>query len=248
MAEGVYLYAVCTEPAPTTGVSGLGGRPVRGLADDGLLAAVSTVDLDEFGEQGLRAHLEELTWLEQVARTHDEVVRALARRTPVAPVPLATVFLDDTAVRQRLRDHRAALREALHRVAGRHEWSVKAYAAPQAADGAAAAAGSGTAYLAARRRQQHTREAGARAAGASAERLHRRLLSAAVAGRCLPPQDPRLSGRREPMVLNAAYLVEDAGAGRLRQLVAELASSAPQMHVELDGPWPPYSFATLDPA
>ena len=44
--------------------------------------------------------------------------------------------------------------------------------------------------------------------------LHRSLSAAAVASHLYPPQDPQLSGHREHMVLNAAYLVEESAAPR----------------------------------
>ena len=68
----------------------------------------------------------------------------------------------------------------------------------------------------------------------------------AVAGRRLSPQDPRLTGRPEPMTLNAAYLVGADADEQFRAAVAELAVAHPDVTVELAGPWPPYSFATLE--
>ena len=44
-----------------------------------LTAAVGTVGLDEFGEEGLRRNLEDLDWLAATARAHDAVISAIAR-------------------------------------------------------------------------------------------------------------------------------------------------------------------------
>ncbi|HET6258099.1 MAG TPA: GvpL/GvpF family gas vesicle protein, partial [Pseudonocardia sp.] len=65
-----------------------------------------------------------------------------------------------------------------------------------------------------------------------------------VASRRYQPQDPRLSGRREEMVLNVAYLVDEAGADALRRLVEQ--HDGQSLRLELTGPWAPYSFATLE--
>jgi hypothetical protein len=46
------------------------------------------------------------------------------------------------------------------------------------------------------------------------------------------------------MVLNAAYLVDEAGAAAMRRLVEDRA--VPELHLELTGPWAPYSFSTLE--
>ena len=45
------------------------------------------------------------------------------------------------------------------------------------------------------------------------------------------------------MVLNAAYLVDEAGAAALRQAVDTV--DVPSLRLELTGPWAPYSFARL---
>ncbi len=58
------------------------------------------------------------------------------------------------------------------------------------------------------------------------------------------PQDAVLSGRREPMLLNGAYLVNRADQARFLELVGVIAddSLARGLSVEVSGPWPAYNF------
>lgn len=77
-----------------------------------------------------------------------------------------------------------------------------------------------------------------------AEALHAELSGLAVATRRYPPQDAGLSGRTETMVLNAAYLVDEGGAARLRAVVER---SAEGLQVTATGPWAAYSFAEPEP-
>ena len=79
-----------------------------------------------------------------------------------------------------------------------------------------------------------------------AEEIRRELTAAAIAARQLPPQDPRLTGRAEPMILNGAYLVPIDEGPAFRALAQRVGESHPGASVEVEGPWPPYSFATLD--
>ena len=96
-----------------------------------------------------------------------------------------------------------------------------------------------------RRRAERDRAArGLQDAAEAAEAAHREMSAFAVAGRRYQPQDPRLSGRREEMVLNVAYLVDEAGAEGLRRLVEQ--QQGEHLRLELTGPWAPYSFATLE--
>jgi hypothetical protein len=197
----------------------------------------------------LRANLERLDGLEHAARTHDAVVKAVADHAPVAPMRLATIFLDDDSVRRRLDEWFHALEQVLDRVEGRSEWSVKLIS-PAAGTtepaGATSRPVSGADYLRQKKEAGAVKAAREEESQQLAERVHETLSAHAVASRRLPPQDPRLTGHQGAMVLNAAYLVEaelgDAFAEEAR------ACGAQYPHVQLDvrGPWPPYSFAMLE--
>jgi hypothetical protein len=244
----VYLYAVTDADAPEPDVEeGVDGAPVRRVGTGRLAAVVSSVDAVRFGEDALKRSLEDVRWLEATARAHHGVVDAAALAGPVAPVRMATVYLDDSRVRALLTDSAAAFTAALDRVRGRVEWGVKGFAvAPDAPRDPEPDPGSGTgpgaSYLARRLAERRRAGHGHEAALEAAEAAHRALAATSLASRRYPPQDPRLSGRREEMVLNAAYLVKTEAA--LRQVVEEHTGRA--LRLELTGPWAPYSFATLE--
>jgi hypothetical protein len=248
----VYLYAVADavpgEHVPT-GVTGVDGTRVRVIFDGRLGAVVSTVDPLHFSEEALQRNLEDLTWLAETARAHHAVVEAVWQHHPVAPLRLATVYLDDDNVRALLRGKDAAFTAALDRIRGRREWGVKAFALARLnvdADRRAADTdlGPGAAYLL---RKRMARERGARAqqdVRDAAADLHRTLSAAAAASHLYPPQDPQLSRRGEHMVLNAAYLVEESDAAAF--ICTVQTWNSPHIDHELTGPWVPYSFATLE--
>jgi hypothetical protein len=253
MAEaGRYLYAVTRDVADAAvkGIDGISGAPVTLVAEGGLVAVVGTVDLEEFGEAALREHLEDLGWLERVAREHDHVVQAVAQLGPTAPLRLATICLDDDGVRDRLREWHDGLHAALDRVTGRAEWSAKVYVTAQqaGADGAEAdeTSGSGAAYLRRKQAQSRQRREAEQQGVDAARAIHEALSAVSVASRLLAPQDPRLTGHEGTMTLNAAYLVpvdaQDAFLGEGQRL----AAADTEVRLEVNGPWPPYSFATLD--
>ncbi len=131
---GLYAYAITRASASdVAGRTGIGDAPLRVVAAGGLGVVVSEVDLEEFGEDGLRRNLEDLRWLETVAVAHDRVARQVAELAPTAPLRLATVFLGEDSLRARLAEWRDDAEHALDRIAGRSEWSVKAYVDPTAA-------------------------------------------------------------------------------------------------------------------
>ncbi|MEV4582857.1 GvpL/GvpF family gas vesicle protein [Nonomuraea jabiensis] len=249
---GTYLYAVASDvaaPCPQ-GLKGVAGRDVRAVAQSGLVAYVSTVPLDQFGEEPLRRSMEDLDWLGATAHAHHRVVEAVARLGPVAPVRLVTVYSGEEQVRRLLEERHDDFADTLARVAGRQEWGVKAYvtkteAAPVAPEpGGQEPASPGTAYLKRRQASLRTREESWRDAGARAERIHDALRSVAVASRRHRAQDPQLSGRDEWMVLNGAYLVDEELAEEFARVVDELRGQG--IELELTGPWAPYSFTVLE--
>jgi hypothetical protein len=248
----VYLYAVGGAALRTvlpTGLPGIGDAPVRVLVAGQLGAVVSSVDPQEFGAEPLRHNLEDLSWLAATARAHHAVVDAVWRREPVAPLRLATVYVDDDNVRAMLHDRQAAFLALLDRLRGRQEWGVKAFAMPDPEpepddDSAGAELGPGAAYL---QRKREVRGRTSRLRGKvhdAVEDLHRLLATSAQHSRRYVLQDPRLSGHPPDLVLNAAYLVEQSASSAFTKAVDGWRS--PYLQVELTGPWAPYSFATLE--
>ncbi|MFD5813323.1 GvpL/GvpF family gas vesicle protein [Streptomyces sp. NPDC127038] len=133
-----YAYAVARahpDLAPSlTALAGVAGAPVRLLTaggdEDGggdIVLVVSQVAAADFREEGLRRHLEDLDWLEAVARAHHAVVEEVAARTPALPLRLATVYVDDGSARDMLRSAVRLFAERLDLLAGQVEWGVKIY-------------------------------------------------------------------------------------------------------------------------
>jgi hypothetical protein len=256
---GKYLYAVIRAPAReslTTGY-GLRGQPLELIEHRGLVAIASRVDLEEFGEAGLRHNLEDLSWLEEVARVHHQVVQFVFTTTPAAPLRLATICLDTEAVLARLAALHDDIDAVLERISGSAEWGVKMYlriptpsssgqqpSTPRAEQ----AARTGAAYLQRKRSEANQRRVGEEYAVEAARSVHTELSAVAVASRLLRPQDPKLSGHPDKLVLNAAYLVRSDREQEFVTRCEEVLAGKDQYELVRFGPWPPYSFAGLDDA
>lgn len=250
----VYTYAVALhtdglEQAvdALTGVAGSRVRLVRPTRGRGLVAAVSSVPSGDFDETALRRHLEELPWLEEVARAHHNVVESLAVQTTVLPLRLATVHLDDGRLRSVLDARQDAFLEHLAQLAGRLEWGVKLYV-----DAAAAPPppppedlGPGRSYLRRRRTEQDLRQDGYRAARTAADRIDAAARLHAVDRVRHRVQHGELAPGPGTNVSNDAYLVPTEHAAAFRDEVARSAEGLPEVRVDVTGPWAPYSFATL---
>jgi len=256
--SGLWAYAITEHGGEDLSrLTGVAGGTVRTAAVHGFTVLVSDVDLAEFGEAALRRNMENIIWLEEVARAHHHVIDAATRLFPLLPTRLATVYSGDAAMATSLARRRAELRAALRRVGGRMEWGVKAYDAPQRdseqpapvpGDGKTGTGpeGAGLAYLKRRRAQLNARERSRQATVAGARAVHEELSGRAAMARLHPPQPPQLSGNQVPMLLNAAYLLDASASAGFASAVAATATAHPELRLELTGPWPPYSFSGED--
>ncbi|HYJ68091.1 MAG TPA: GvpL/GvpF family gas vesicle protein [Nocardioidaceae bacterium] len=251
-ADACYTYAV----ARPFDVATIG--PVRGVDDAAIrlfryrdIVAVSSAMPPEAAEEGaLRTRLETLESMEAMARAHHAVVEAVVERAVAIPFRLATIHHDERRVIGMLRHGHAEFDATLNRLAGRVEMGVKVYAnisAPPPTSIVASVSDSpGRDYLRTRRVERNQRERGSRQAVDVAERVDAALAESAVERALHRPQAARLHIDRAENVLNAAYLVEARDLPAFHTLVRRLGSDAPGVRIEVTGPWPAYSFASLD--
>src|SRR4051812_50148086 len=90
--HGRYLFAFARglDPARLVGVLGLRGAPLEVVEHRDLQAVVCSVDLEEFGEDRLKEHLEDMEWLGGGAPTHPHVGFAVSQGGAGAPLRART--------------------------------------------------------------------------------------------------------------------------------------------------------------
>jgi hypothetical protein len=193
----------------------------------------------------------DLDAVSRCAVAHSAVVAYCARRTPVLPLRLLTLFSSDARALARVRGRRAAIARRLERLAGRAEWGIQArLAAGGGPAGRRAGATArretarlapGTRFLELRRRQRETARDLAEGARTAAAALYRALARHADAARRRAPVS---TDGRPALLLDAAFLVPASGAPRFREIVRlQTARAADRgLQIRLTGPWPPYSF------
>jgi gas vesicle protein GvpL/GvpF len=256
------LWAYCVlragDPSPPdlTGVSQ--AAAVERIEAEGLAVLVSRVPVAEFSAEPLRDHLNDLAWLERVARAHEAVLEQAFAEATIVPLRMCTLYESADNVSAMVERERASLVEALEALDGRQEWGVKLIVDPDRLAEAARASSSeaarfedqlagrsgGSAYMLRRRLERHVRETTAALASAIAEDVHAHLADWATDAVTRPPQNRELSGHQGAMLLNGAYLIEAERVDGLRELTAELEEQHRSLgaRIELTGPWPPFNF------
>ncbi|MER6096509.1 GvpL/GvpF family gas vesicle protein [Streptomyces sp. NPDC001728] len=263
-----YVYAVVPDTGrvrtAVEGVRGVSGAAVSLLGEDAppegespsppVAFVISRVASDEFDERTLKARFEDLEWLEEIARTHHEVVQVISRHETVLPLRLATLYQDDEGAREALAVQRHLFAERIALLRDRSEWGVKLYIAASGSSkdrgadgpGSTGTLSPGKAYLQHRRAQHSAREDYYRSAQEAARRIDT-LVSRFRTHRVRhPAQHGALAGPEEN-VLNDAYLVPDDRIESFRAALAAVAADLDGVRVEVTGPWAPYSFAMPPP-
>jgi hypothetical protein len=158
---------------------------------------------------------------------HEEVVETLMDECDLLPVRYGTRVEDEAAAERVLSDRRHELANALERVRGAVELSVRVFS-EDAGDDVPPAQGAD--YLRWRTRREQSRlEVRARVHG-QLVRLTRDSVQNA-------PSDPH-------EILREAYLVDRDEVDTFVKRVVEIEAANPRLRLLCTGPWPPYSFAS----
>lgn len=242
--RGYYVYGIVGGSPDLGDLHGVDGASAVFTVDEpGLHAVVSEVPLTEFGEEALRQRLEELPWLEEKVRAHEDVLEHAARQTSVLPFRFGTIYRSLDAVHELLQARHDALSTALGRLAGKREWGVtgildRERLRASVEDGGGTATEpegepAGKAFFARKRAERDLEEQARALAGRLAADTHSRL--AAVADQAV---------RDGQGLLKASYLVDREREEAFRAALDEVAAAGARygFRLELSGPWPPYSF------
>jgi Gas vesicle synthesis protein GvpL/GvpF len=215
----LYLYALTDAPATVPDRPGVGGSRPAAEHLGGFDAIVSRVS-------GTTAPTEE------AILAHAEIVDQLAAANEaVLPARFGSVFADTAALREVVERRADELQVALDEVRGCVELGLRVLVPNGTAE---APASSGRDYMA-------RRLAALQESERVADTVHAPLAALA-----------RVSERRlrvtPHLLLTAAYLVPRTQVDAFRTALAAVERVHPELTLACTGPWPPYSFTTVEAA
>lgn len=244
----VHAYGIVDPEGPVQlPRAGIGGQAVFLVGVEGVAAVVSNLPAEEYGVESWRAHADDPAWLGDVAAEHNAVLEELTMTTDVLPLRLPALYRDIADVERALRAERDEFRAALDQVSGHLEWGAKIFLVgePAGQDEPDEQPASGRDYLLRKAAQAHRREDAAQVRRRLILTAHEELALASTHAVVNATQDRALTGRDEPMLFNAAYLVSRGGQDHFLSLAEEEAArlQAEGMALEVSGPWAAYNFA-----
>lgn len=236
----VWVYAITMDldPVQLSGLTGVGGEPVRTVTEADLSAVVGSVDAAAFGEKSLASLLADPANIETIGRAHNDVVVGVASDAPVVPLRLATIYPDDMTIRALLAERHTELAVLLQSFRGTQEWGVKVHMEPGAGRNAHDRDDPGAAAPLSEQDGLPVRGPRWQQAETCAEEIDRALGGIAVATRRHPAPYPPEGW----MVLNGVYLLDTERADEFSGVARKLTGEHTGLRVDITGPWPPYSF------
>ena len=260
----IYVYGVArllsergSAPLPPAGL--VEGAAVERLVCGDLVAFVSVLPADLYGEDALQESFTDPDWLRERVIAHNAVLARLRTSSNILPFRFCTIYRDAAHVAKALAEHHGAFCEAFERVQDASEWAVKLYCdrAGSAAAGSKPApmpSGSSAGRWTPRRRAPASscRSNSTARSATQSPRISRPASSEAAQVLPMAParssrlnrQPAAVHGRTEEMVLHAACLVDEQALDRFRQIIATLQKESAGFVFEITGPWPPYHFVS----
>jgi hypothetical protein len=246
------LYAYCAVEGSPTALPGTGmpdgSRPRTLPLTDRIAIIVSDVPSATYGAESIESRLSDLDWVGTAGAAHHVVIDAVADTgVVVLPFRLFTLFSSEAAAQRALGERREPMQRAFDRVRGKQEWVLRIGkpdpARMEAEPSPAGSAATGTSFLQAKadaRREAAMRATRVKEDAAAAFEALEQLADAARSR----PVDA--SGN---LMLDAAFLVPPSRVEALRETLNRRAQRLLRdgCPVSLTGPWPPYSFGSMDP-
>ena len=219
----------------SVGIDGL--HPVHSLTCGEFVCWVCEVDQASFAD-AVERNMENLEWLALHGVRHQQVVGEVAEKMTIVPARFGTVFSGEPALLKDVQGRKAALNKVFARVDGGDEWGVKVFAERQVAAVAVTKARSGKEYL-----QQKAARLKKRP-----ERNDQELQELATAlGKIATDSAPsgKVSGAQPNLLWQATFLVPRTKRKPWDQVLQNFVERwEGQRRIEVNGPWPPYSFVS----
>jgi uncharacterized protein YcgL (UPF0745 family) len=269
MSEGLYLYCIRekTEGVPAISTKGIDGKgEVFTLVHREVEAVVSEVSLKEFASEEIQKKAsEDLNWIKERAIAHERVIEEAMRRNDkflsVIPMRFGAIFKEKAGLEETLNKDYSRIKEALDRIRGKQEWSVKVYLKDRKIfeqvvkeknetikekEKEIASLPEGLAFFMEEELKEVLSKKADKELKNIVEVLFESLGKQAVVSTKNKILEKELTGRREPMVLNSAFLIQE---GKIEDFKEEAENLNQEIetkgfYLEYSGPWPPFNFVS----
>jgi len=267
--EGLYLYCIREkiEGVPAIPIKGIDGKgEVFTIVYREVEAVVSNISLEEFASEEIQKKArEDLSWIKEKAVTHERVIEGAMRENDkilsLIPIRFGTILKDKARLEETLNKDYSGIKEVLDRIRGKQEWSVKVYLKDREKfeqvikeknesikekEKYIASLPEGMAFFMEEELTEVISKEVDKELNNIVEVLFESIGKQAVASIKNKIFGKELTGKREPMVLNSAFLIPEGEIVNFKEEAGELDQEiqAKGFYLEYSGPWPPFNFTS----
>jgi hypothetical protein len=267
--KGLYLYCLREKtegscPIVTKGINGKGR--VFTVPYNELEAVVSDVSWEEFNsEEVQRKAREDLSWIKEKCIAHERVIEKAMQRNDrllsVIPMRFGTIFKGKARLEENLEKDYPKIKKVLERIRHKQEWGVKVYLkdkkrfeqmikekneAIKQKEKEIASLPEGIAFFMEEEIGEIIAQETKKELNSTVNGLFEKFAkksAASVKNRIL---EKELTGKDEPMVLNAAYLVSKEKIDSFKREIEKVKKqmNGTGFYLEYSGPWPAFNFTS----
>jgi|HubBroStandDraft_6_1064221.scaffolds.fasta_scaffold487647_2 hypothetical protein len=248
-------YMYCVVPSSFdlgTGVTGIEETVVRLVTLGDVAALVNALDGSSYTPEIIGERAGDIEWLKPRAIAHDRVVTWASDRAPTIPMPMWTLFADDSGMLAAMHERYDTLCANLATLRDAREYTVRIFADPAGVASALATlsplfgeleqsiqdVGPGQAYLLKRKVEEARKKEIRTVVKQVADETYEALARCSVDATC--DQLPKEGNA----ILNASFLVANRGYDDFRLGLTDLMIRYQPAGFKFDftGPWPAYHF------
>jgi hypothetical protein len=256
----IYVYCL-SKSLPALG-SELKSANLKSIAAGNFYVTMKYVSESDFSEENFRRNLSDILWMETNTRDHVGLISLLMELNTVLPFKFGTIFLTEDSLRKFVSDNSGSLIENFNRIKNKQEWSVKIFCdrnflRPQIDELSEEAAAlekeimissPGKAYLMKRKKTDLVENEMDRICKKYGQEYFNafNVLSEANSLNNLLPKE--FTGREDTMILNAGFLVDRNQAKDFQKTAENIRKKHGNFgfSIEMTGPWPPFSFISIN--
>jgi hypothetical protein len=262
--QGLYLYCFLDQPPEEDIILAKGmypDFPVTVLKYNGIGAAISKIPLNEFNEEVFHEKISNnIAWIEDKARKHTFLLEQIHERFNIIPVQFFTIFLNNQSILQLLHENYHFYKAMFQKIEGMSEWTIKVYYDETKAFANAAIEerikkvtgnpeiSPGKAYLLKKKLEKNLKNDMYSMVQRKLDEvvdILRQQFQDVIISDCYEVGESNI---RYIMVLNCSVLAQFSEAEAMTDLLEKQIkeSKIEGLSLECSGPWPPYSFTTVN--
>lgn len=267
--EGLYLYCIRKKSDTSKSFSTKGiddKQEVFIFPYQELEMVVSKVDLGEFDSKEIQIRAQnDLKWIKEKAVIHQRVIEEAMKNNAeiisVIPMKFGTIFKEEKNLKETLNKNYEQYKAILEKLEGKQEWSIKVYFVDKKKfeqvieeknetikekEKEIATLDEGMAFFIEEELKEVISKEVGKELNKIVEELYsnlRKQASDSSKGKILKKE---LTGRIEPMVFNASYLISDDKLEDFKKEAEKINKEiqAKGLYLEYSGPWAAYNFSS----